>query len=42
MVDKLLEGKRVFDKEIEALKRTRDQLDESFVVILKIKLELKG
>ena len=42
MVDKLLEGKRVFDKEIEALKRTRDQLDESFVEILNIILECKG
>lgn len=42
MVDKLLEGKKVFDKEIEALKRTRDQLDGSFVEILDIILKCKG
>lgn len=33
-MDKLTEGKRVFDIEIEALKRTRDALDEIFVKIL--------
>lgn len=33
-MDKLNEGKRVFDIEIEALKRTRDALDQIFVDIL--------
>lgn len=33
-MDKLAEGKRVFDIEIEALKRTRDALDDTFVQIL--------
>lgn len=33
-MDKLLEGKRVFDTEIEALKKTRDSLDDIFVLIL--------
>lgn len=33
-MDKLAEGKRVFDVEIEALRRTRDSLDDTFVRIL--------
>lgn len=33
-MDKLAEGKRVFDIEIEALKKTRDALDGTFVTIL--------
>lgn len=33
-MDKLAEGKRVFDIEIEALKRTRNALDDTFVQIL--------
>ena len=34
IMDKLEEGKRVFDIEIDALKKTRDALDETFVKIL--------
>ena len=33
-IDKLAEGKKVFDLEIEALKKTRDMLDDTFVSIL--------
>lgn len=33
-MDKLAEAKRVFDIEIEAIKRTRDALDKSFVLII--------
>lgn len=33
-MDKLAEGKRVFDIEIDALKKTRDALDNTFVEIL--------
>ena len=33
-MDKLLEGKKVFDIEIEALKRTRDAINDTFVQIL--------
>lgn len=33
-MNKLEEGRRVFDIEIEALKRTRDALDETFIEIL--------
>ena len=33
-MDKLAEGRRVFDIEIEALKKTRDALDETIVKIL--------
>lgn len=33
-MDKLMEGKRVFDLEIDALHKTRDVLDETFVTIL--------
>lgn len=35
-MDRLKEGKKVFDTEIEALKRTRDSLDETFVRILEL------
>lgn len=35
-MDKLAEGKRVFDIEIEALQRTRDTLNETFVQILEL------
>lgn len=41
-MDKLLKGKRVFDIEIEALKKTRDSLDDTFVKILDIILNCKG
>lgn len=33
-MDKILEGKRVFDIEINALKQTRDILDDTFIAIL--------
>ena len=33
-MDKLAEGKHVFDIEIDALKKTRDTLDETFIEIL--------
>ncbi len=41
-MNKLAEGKRVFDIEIEALKKTRDSLDETFIKILDIILDCKG
>lgn len=41
-MDKLREGKRVFDIEIDALKRTRDALDTTFVEILDMITECKG
>lgn len=41
-MDKLLEGKRVFDVELEALRRTRDALDETFVRILDMITSCKG
>ncbi len=41
-MDKLLEGKKVFDIEIEALKKTRDALDETFVEILDLIINCKG
>lgn len=41
-MNKLIEGKRVFDIEIEALKRTRDVLDETFVQILELLTSCKG
>lgn len=41
-MDKLKEGKRVFDVEIEALKKTRDILDETFVEILDLITDCKG
>ncbi len=41
-MDKLAEGMRVFDIEIEALRRTRDALDHTFVEILDFITECKG
>ncbi len=41
-MDKLLEGKRVFDIEIEALRRTRDSLDATFVQIVDLITCCKG
>lgn len=41
-MDKLAEGKRVFDIEIEALKKTRDALDETFIKILDLVTSCKG
>lgn len=41
-MDKVAEGKRVFDIEIEALKRTRDSLDEKFLKILDLITNCKG
>ena len=41
-MDKLAEAKKVFDVEIEALKKTRDALDESFVEILDAITSCKG
>jgi len=38
----LNEAKRVFDIEIEALKRVRDNLDDNFNQILKVITECKG
>lgn len=41
-MDKLAEGKRVFNIEIEALKKTRDALDEVFVEILDLVTNCTG
>lgn len=41
-MDKLIEGKRVFDIEIDALKKTRDALDDTFVSILDMVTGCKG
>lgn len=41
-MDKLAEARKVFDVEIEALKKTRDALDESFVEILDAITSCKG
>jgi arabinose-5-phosphate isomerase len=41
-MNKLAEGKRVFDIEIEALKKTRDSLDDTFVQILDLITDCKG
>lgn len=41
-MDKLAEGIRVFDIEIEALQRTRDSLDDTFVKILDLITGCKG
>ncbi len=41
-MDKLLEGKKVFDIEIEALQKTRDALDETFVQILDLVVNCEG
>lgn len=41
-MDKLVEGKRVFDIEIDALQKTRDALDETFVQILDLVVGCQG
>lgn len=41
-LDKIAEGRRVFDIEIEALKKTRDSLDDTFVQILDLITNCKG
>lgn len=41
-MDRLAEGKRVFDIEIEALKKTRDALDETYVQILDLITNCSG
>ncbi len=41
-MDKLAEGKRVFDIEIDALQKTRDVLDETFVHILDLVVGCQG
>ncbi len=41
-MDRLAEGKRVFDIEIEALKKTRDALDETYIQILDIITNCSG
>lgn len=41
-MDILAEGKRVFDIEIEALKKTRDALDEKFIKILELVTGCEG
>lgn len=42
MIDTILEGKRVFDIEIEALQKTRDTLDDTFDEILQLVINCKG
>lgn len=42
MMDRLAEGKRVFDVEIAALKKTRDALDETYLQILDLITECEG
>lgn len=41
-MNKIIEGKRVFDIEIEALKRTRDSIDDIFVKILDLIINCEG
>lgn len=41
-MDKLADGKRIFDIEIEALKRTRDALDNTFLEILALVTGCEG
>lgn len=41
-MDKLAEAKRVFDIEINALKKTRDELDEAFIRILDLITNCEG
>lgn len=41
-MDRLAEGKRVFDIEIEALKRTRDVLDDTYLKILDLITKCSG
>lgn len=42
IVDRLLEGKKVFDTEIAALEKTRDSLDETFLKILDLVVNCEG
>lgn len=42
IMDKLVEGKRVFDIEIEALKKTRDVLGKTFIQILDLIIDCEG
>lgn len=42
IVDRLLEAKKVFDKEITALEKTRDALDDTFLQILDLIINCKG
>lgn len=41
-MDKLAEGRRVFDVEIDALRKMRDALDETFVQVLDLVVGCKG
>lgn len=41
-MDKLVEAKRVFDIEIDALQKTRDALDDTFIKILDLIVECQG
>jgi arabinose-5-phosphate isomerase len=41
-MDKLVEARRVFDVEIDALQKTRDALDDTFVKILNLIVECQG
>lgn len=41
-MDKLLEGRKVFDIEIEALKKTRDAINDTFVQILDLITDCSG
>lgn len=41
-MDKLTEGRRVFDIEIDALKKTRDSLDKTFIQILDLITKCNG
>ncbi len=38
-LNKIAEGRRVFDIEIEALKKTRDSLDDTFVHGIKLTID---
>lgn len=42
IVDRLLEGKKVFDTEIVALEKTRDALDDTFLKILDLVVNCEG
>lgn len=41
-MDRLVEAKKVFDKEINALEKTRDALDDTFLKILDLVVNCKG
>ena len=41
-MDKLIEGKKIFDIEIKALQKTKDALDETFVEILDLIMACQG